>query len=583
MADTSDSTDIAVVGIAGRFPDAETPDEFWANLRDGHESARTYTDEELLERGVPASLLANPNYVKGGTPLQNFAQFDAEFFGLGPKDASIMDPQHRVLLEVAWESLESAGHLPEAFDGDIGVFAGCGMSAYFLYNVLTNPDLVNQVGVFLLRHTGNDKDFLATRISYALNLTGPSVSIQTACSTSLVAIHQAAQSLLQFECDMALAGGVTIEMPHNVGYVYHDGEPLSPDGHCRAFDHRSQGTIFGSGAGMVALRRLSDAIDDGDLIYGVIKGSAVNNDGAGKVSYLAPSVDGQAAAISEALAVADVDPRTLQYVECHGTGTPMGDPIEIAALNEAFGPASGPATIGIGSVKPNIGHLDTAAGVAGFIKLIQALRHRQMPPCINFEAPNPAIDFAGGPFVVNDSLREWPDTGQTPARGGISSLGVGGTNAHIVVEEPPTSDSASGPSSRRGKLLMIAGRNNGAVSGNSERLAEFLGDTDAELADVAHTLHTRRHHFSTRRSVVAVDAADAVAKLTSNDPALLPTRQVFHERASLCFMFPGGASQYAQMGRNLYENEPVYATHIDAGIERLASVHGHRLAADLVP
>ncbi len=583
MVDYSESTDIAVVGIAGRFPDAETPDEFWQNLREGHESIRSYTDEELTERGVPESLLANPNYVKSGTPLAGFADFDAEFFGLGPKDAAIMDPQHRALLEVAWESLESSGHLPGSFEGDIGVFAGCGMSAYFIYNVLTNPDLVNQVGLFLLRHTGNDKDFLATRVSYALNLTGPSVSIQTACSTSLVAIHQAAQSLLQFECDMALAGGVTIELPHAVGYIHKEGEPLSPDGHCRAFDHNSEGTTFGSGAGMVALRRIGDAVADGDIIYGVVKGSAVNNDGSGKVSYLAPSVDGQAAAISEALAVADVAAETVQYIECHGTGTPLGDPIEIAALNEAFGRAKGPATIRIGSVKPNIGHLDTAAGIASFIKLVQALRHREIPPSINFEAPNPTIDFAGGPFVVNDKLRSWPDTGPTPARGGVSSLGVGGTNAHVIVEEPPELDRPSTPSARRAKLLLISGRNNGAVAANTDRLVDCLHSSTADLSDVAYSLHTTRKHFSARRSVVATSSAEAIAKLTSGDAAAAPTSQVFHERASVCFMFPGGASQYPTMGRDLYDDEPVYRQHVDAGLNRLREVHDMDLAPFLFP
>lgn len=582
------STDIAVVGMAGRFPDAETPAEFWENLRNGRESSRTYTDDQLREAGVPESLLADPNYVKAGTPLDDFTMFDADFFGLGPKDAAIMDPQHRVLLEVAWETLESAGHPPEGFDGDIGVFAGCGMSAYFIYNVLTNPDLVNSVGTFLLRHTGNDKDFLATRISYALNLTGPSMSIQTACSTSLVAIHQAAQSLLQYECDMALAGGVTIEMPHRTGYMYKEGEPLSPDGHCRAFDHRCEGTIFGSGAGMVALRRLPDAIADGDLIYGVVKGSGINNDGAAKVSYLAPSVDGQAAAIAEALAVADVDPRSVQYVEAHGTGTPMGDPIEVAALNEAFGSANGPATIALGSVKPNIGHLDTAAGVAGFIKLIQAVRHREIPPSINFDAPNPAVDFAGGPFYINDKLSPWPDTGDLPARGGISSLGVGGTNAHVIVEEAPPLDRPSGPSPRRAKLLMVSGRNAGAVEGNTSRLAEFLADPDgpgasADLADVSYSLHTARHSFDMRRSVVATSSVDAVARLTSGDNNLLPTRQVFHDHANLVWLLPGGAAQYPNMGRGLYETEPVYREHLDRGLNRLLDEHGIDLKPILFP
>ena len=578
-----DSSDIAVVGMAGRFPNAETPDEFWNNLRNGHESARTYTDDDLRAAGVPESLLADPHYVKAGTPIDDWTMFDADFFGLGPKDAAIMDPQHRMLLEVAWETLESAGHPPAGFDGDIGVFAGCGMSAYFIYNVLTNPDLVNQVGTFLLRHTGNDKDFLATRISYALDLTGPSVSVQTACSTSLVAIHHAAQSLLQYECDMALAGGVTIEIPHRVGYMYKEGEPLSPDGHCRAFDHRSQGTIFGSGAGMVALRRLGDAVADRDIILGVVKGSGVNNDGSGKVSYLAPSVDGQAAAISEALAVADVDPASIQYVEAHGTGTPMGDPIEVAALNHAFGSGNGPATIALGSVKPNIGHLDTAAGVAGFIKLIQSIRHREIPPSINFDAPNPAVDFAGGPFHVNDRLNPWPDTGDLPARGGISSLGVGGTNAHVIVEEAPELERPSGPSSRRGRLLLLSGRNAGAVEGNTSRLREHLQSSGADLSDVAYSLATTRHGFGMRRTLVATSTSDAVDRLASGDTSLLPTRQIFSDHANLVWLLPGGGSQYPTMGAGLYEHEAVFRTHMDRGLDRLADVHGLDLRPMIFP
>ncbi|MGI9621310.1 MAG: type I polyketide synthase [Acidimicrobiales bacterium] len=584
--DSALSNDIAVVGMAGRFPDADNPTEFWHNLRDGHESVRRYDDDQLRSAGIPEALIADPNYVKSGIPLADFDMFDADFFGLGPKDASVMDPQHRVLLEVAWETLENTGHLPGRFDGDIGVFAGCGMGAYFIYNVLSNPDLVHRAGIFELRHAGNDKDFLATRLSYALDLTGPSVNVQTACSTSLVAIHQAAQSLLQYECDMALAGGVTIEIPHEVGYQYREGEPLSPDGHCRAFDHRSQGTVFGSGAGLVAMRRLGDAIDDGDRILAVVKGSAINNDGSGKVSFLAPSVTGQAAAIAEALAMADVEPETIQYVEAHGTGTPLGDPIEIAALNDAFGPAGGSATIRIGSVKPNIGHLDTAAGIAGFIKLIQALRHQQIPPSINFEAPNPALDLNSGPFVVNDRLTDWPKPESTPPRGSISSLGVGGTNAHVVVEAAPEVATSASACSRRARLLRVSGRSTAAVDDNSERLAAFLeaeATDDVGLADAAHSLHTRRHGFDTRRTVVASSPAEAIERLRNGDANTAPTRQLFHEHASLAFLFPGGGTQYVTMGRDLYENEAVFRDSVDLGLSRLDEVHSLNLRPLMYP
>ncbi|MFN3218207.1 MAG: type I polyketide synthase [Acidimicrobiales bacterium] len=578
MIEPGRAHDIAVVGMAGRFPGAADPDELWRNVRAGVESVRHWTQDELRANGVPESLLADPGFVGANGPLDGFAAFDAEFFGLGPKEAAIMDPQHRQLLEVAWEALEDAGYPPERFDGDIGVFAGCGMGAYFLHNVMANDELVDAEGLFLLRHTGNDKDFLSTRISYALDLSGPSISVQTACSTSLVAIHQSCQSLLAYECDMALAGGVTIEIPHGHGYVYKEGEVLSPDGHCRAFDHRGRGTVFGSGAGMVVLRRLVDAVEDGDRILAVIKGSAVNNDGARKISYMAPSVDGQAAAIAEALAVADVDPASVHYVETHGTGTAVGDPIEVAALNQAFGAAGGPETIGIGSIKPNIGHLDTAAGVASFIKLVQAIRHRELPPSINYEAPNPVVDFRSGPFFVNDRLRPWPDTG--PARGGVSSLGVGGTNAHVIVEEAPEVEPVEpAPPAGRGRLVMISGRNPEAVDANTTRLADHLAGCEDDLADVAYSLHATRRAFGTRRIAVATDIDGAIEALRSGDAAQLPTREVYSERASVAFLFPGGGAHHAGMGRGLYDNEPEYRRHIDAGMSRLRERHG----IDLTP
>ncbi|HEY0818766.1 MAG TPA: polyketide synthase, partial [Rhizobacter sp.] len=427
MTDEVNETDIAIVGMAIRVPGASNPEEFWANLRNGVEATRPYTDEELLAKGVSQSTLADPNYVKAGIQLQDLDAFDPEFFGFSQKEAAILDPQHRQFYEICWEALERAGHPPETFEGAVGLFAGCGMGAYFTFNLLSNPELVDSVGLFLLRHTGNDKDFLSTRVSYAFNLHGPCVNVQTACSTSLVATHMAVQSLLARECDMALAGGVTIEIPHGVGYHYKEGEVLSPDGHCRTFDHRSKGTVFGSGAGVVVLRRLEDALRDGDHIHAVIKGSAINNDGARKVGYLAPSVDGQAACITEALAVSDVTADTLSYVECHGTATPVGDPIEIAALTQAFRDTTD--KVGyckVGSVKTNIGHLDTAAGVASLIKATLALEHKQIPPSLNFEAPNPRIGFEGSPFTVAAKLADWTTDGG-PRRAGVNSLGVGGT------------------------------------------------------------------------------------------------------------------------------------------------------------
>ena len=366
MDSEMDSNDIAIIGMACRFPGAQSPDQYWSNLKAGQEAVTKLSDEKLREAGVAERDIEDPNYVKSGMFLKDMECFDAGFFGFNPQEARIMDPQHRHFLECAWETFEDAGYVPGEFDGSVGVYAGSGHNAYLPYNLLPNAELLKQVGFFLLRHTGNDKDFLSTRVSYLFNLRGPSVNVQTACSTSLVAVHMAAQSLLNGECDMALAGGVTIELPHHRGYLYKESEILSKDGHCRPFEESSGGTVFGSGVGSVLLKRLDDAIADGDQIHAVLKSSAINNDGSNKVSYLAPSVDGQAAAIREAIEIADIDPSTIGLVECHGTGTQMGDPIEVAALSQAYG-LDNPKKqyCALGSVKSNIGHLDTAAGVAG--------------------------------------------------------------------------------------------------------------------------------------------------------------------------------------------------------------------------
>ncbi|RMG97446.1 MAG: SDR family NAD(P)-dependent oxidoreductase [Chloroflexi bacterium] len=563
VLDNLEGTEIAVVGMACRLPGADNVEQFWENLRNGVESIRFYTDEELRAAGVSESLLKNPNYVKAGAPLDEMEMFDAGFFGFGPRDAAIMDPQHRHFLECAWEALEYAGYDPKRFDGAIGVFGGSGHNAYLPYNLLTNPDLVNTVGFFLLRHTGNDKDFLTTRVSYLFDLKGPSVNVQTACSTSLVAIHLACQSLLNGECDMALAGGVTIELPHRQGYLYHEGEILSPDGHCRAFDADSEGTVFGSGVGVVVLKRLADAIEDGDTIHAVILASAVNNDGSGKVNYLAPSVDGQAAAIAEAISMANVSADTITYVETHGTGTRIGDPIEITALTQAFRASTNKKQFcAIGSVKTNIGHLDTAAGVAGFIKVVESLKHKEIPPSLNFRRPNPMIDFENSPFFVNDRLRPWQTNG-FPRRAGVSSLGVGGTNAHIVLEEAPDLDSSDEPA-RAWQLLVLSARTKNALDAATGRLADYLRrHPDVNLADVAYTLQMGRRPFEQRRVLAARSVAEAVSLLESGDRKRVLSGSPGEAHPSVVFMFPGGGAQYPNMGRELYEQEPVYREAID--------------------
>jgi acyl transferase domain-containing protein len=567
-------SDIAIVGIGLRVPGASDPATFWDNLREGRESVRHLTEDELLKAGVPRETLLRPNYVRAAATLDRMEVFDAEFFGFSPKEAAIMDPQHRQFLEVCWQAFEDAGHPPESFAGSIGMFAGCGMGGYFAFNLLSNPDLVRNVGTFLLRHTGNDKDFLTTRASYLFNLRGPSVNVQTACSTSLVATHLACQHLLSGECDMALAGGVTIEIPHGRGYHYEPGEILSPDGHCRAFDHRSEGTVFGSGAAVVVLRRLQDAVADGDRIYAVIKATAVNNDGSSKVGYLAPSVEGQAACISEALAVADVGPDSIRYVECHGTGTRMGDPIEVAALAQAFGGgAAGTSTCGIGSVKSNIGHLDTAAGVVGLAKAALALHHRELPPTINFEKVNPLIDFAASPFYVQDRLQPWDSRPGVPRRAGVNSLGVGGTNAFAVLEEYVGASAGAG--SQPWRLLALSARNRAALDANATHLAQYLRDhPDADLGDVSWTLQVGRRAFTERRVVAVRDRVEAIALLEAQDSRRVFTHSASPEHQSIAFMFPGGGSQYARMAADLYGSEPAFARHIDHSLRLLQERHG---------
>jgi len=561
MADT----DIAVVGMACRMPGARNLEEFWELLRDGRDARVELTDEHLSSAGVPHELLADPDYVKAAMVLDDIDKFDAGFFGFSPRDAEVFDPQHRVWLEVCWEAFEHAGHDPSKFDGQIGVFAGCGMDTYLLHNILTNPDLVRRIGMFLIRHTGNDKDFLATRTSYQFDLRGPSVNVLTACSTSLVAIHQAAQSLLAGECEMALAGGVTILVPQDTGYQWKEGEVLSPDGHCRTFDADSKGTIFGSGAGVVVLRRLEDALADGDCIHAVVAGSAVNNDGARKVSYLAPSVDGYAEVVAEALALADVPAEHVQYVEAHGTGTSVGDPIEIEALTQAFRVTTGKTGFcGIGSVKTNIGHLDTAAGVAGFCKAVLAMQHGEIPPSLNYRRPNPLIDFDKSPFFVVGEKREWPRLPHVERIAGVSSLGVGGTNAHVLVKEAVEKAPAPGVDyPRRCHLLPISAKVDEAVSDNARQMAAHLRSVPAaDLADVAWTAQHGRRAFPKRAFAVGASADELAAHLEAADLAAR-IKPAADRAPSVVFLFSGGGAQYPGMARELYENEPTFRQHAD--------------------
>ena len=576
------STAIAIIGMAGRFPGARNVAEFWRNLKDGMEAIRSFSDAELLAAGVSADELGQPEYVKSGVILDDLDMFDAAFFGFNPRDAAIMDPQHRLFLECAWEALENAGHVPESFAGSIGVYAGSGMNLYLIHNLLTNQALMDSAGLFLIRQTGNDKDVLATRASYELNLHGPSISVQTACSTSLVAVHLACQSLLNQECDMALAGGVTIEFPHGQGYLYREGEILSRDGHCRAFDADASGTVFSSGAGIVVLRRLEDALADHDTIHAVILGSAINNDGSRKVGYLAPSVDGQTEVVAEALGVAGGRADEISYVETHGTGTKVGDPIEIKALTQAFRQSSkGTNYCAIGSVKTNIGHLDTAAGVAGLIKTVLALKHRQIPPSLHFRKPNPLIDFERSPFYVNTALTEWK-TDRSPRRAGVTSLGIGGTNAHVVLEEAPQLAERA-PARNPYQLLVLSARTAPALEQASQNLVAHLGENpDLRLEDVAYTLQSGRKAFAHRR-VLAAASAEEARLLSTPEASRVFTGQAPANAPGVVFMFSGQGSQYVNMGRELYETDGIFRAQLDACAERLMPDLGLDLRTLLYP
>ena len=568
----NDSNDIAIIGMAGRFPRAGNIAEFWRNLRDGVEGISHFTDAEMRERGVAEASLANENFIRAGAIIEDSDLFDASFFGYSPKEAAIIDPQHRLFLECAWGALENAGYSPDRYTGLIGVYAGTSLSSYLLYNLLASPAFLNSEDSFQVM-IGNDKDFISTRVSYELDLRGPSLDIQTGCSTSLVAVHLACQGLLSYQCDMALAGGVSIQVPQRTGYFYEEGGYNSPDGHCRTFDAKAQGTIFGSGLGIVVLKRLADAIADGDTIIALIKGSAINNDGFRKIGYTAPSIDGQAQVISLAQLLAGVTADRITMLEAHGTATPLGDPVEVAALTKAFRATTGKkGYCAIGSIKSSIGHLDAAAGIAGLIKTVLALKHKMIPPTLNFQSPNPKIDFAGSPFYVNAALSEWKTNG-APRCAGVSSFGIGGTNAHVIVEEAPAPIRTS--SSRPWQLLIFSTRTRTALQEATLNLSEFFEQaTDDEIADAAYTLQVGRKVFPYRRALVCKDAGDARHALSSLDPQRVLTAYREGESPRLAFMFPGGGAQYVYMGLGVYQAEPFFREQLNACFDILeAKLH----------
>ncbi len=579
--DSSTGLEIAVIGMCGRFPGAKNVNDFWDNLADGRETIAFFSEQELAEAGVDPELLKNPDYVKAKGIIENVDCFEASFFNYSPGNAEIMDPQNRIFLESAWQALEDAGYPPGSYRGSIGVFAGASSNRYW------------EASVFLAGNIGDvenfaaskfvDKDYLSMQISYKLNLKGPSFSMYTACSSSLVAIHLACQAVLVGECDMALAGGITIAFPHKNGYIYYDGMILSPDGHCRAFAAKAAGTIGGSGVGIVVLKRLEDAVNNRDNIYAVIRGSAINNDGTRKLGFTAPSVEGQAEVIRVAQQIARVKPESIGYIEAHGTGTALGDPVEIEALKLAF-KVNKRGFCGLGSVKTNVGHLDSAAGVAGFIKTVLALKHRLIPPCLHFEAPNPNIDFENSPFFVVRSLKPW-DNNEYPLRAGVNSFGIGGTNAHIVLQEAPKRQEYY--PSRKWKIFMLSAKTEAALARTTKDMIEFLKKSpDLDLADIAYTLQLGRREFQNRRMVVGSNTdkiIEALSSTSSTGLGNLWTTPPNEDDMPVIFMFSGQGSQYVNMGLELYQEESSFRQEIDKCIGILEPIIGCSIKNILYP
>jgi amino acid adenylation domain-containing protein len=564
--------EIAVIGMAGRFPGARSIHEFWENLENGQESISFFSDNELAGPGRTPGLQKSPNYVKAKGILEEVDCFDASFFNYTLPEAEMMDPQSRMLHEFSWKALEDAGYDPEAYEGYIGIYAGSTTNLFWIARMLNRiKDPADKIGLASL----NDNYSLSTQVAYRLNLKGPAVTVQTACSTSLVAIHHACQALLSGECDMALAGGVSIQLPVKSGYFFQEGMVFSSDGHCRVFDANADGTVGGDGVGIVVLKPLENALEQRDHIYAVIKGSAINNDGNRKVGYTAPSIIGQAEVIRRAHQAADVEPQTISYVETHGTGTHLGDPVEIQALIQAFNRDGEKRKFcRIGSVKSNIGHLDSAAGVAGFIKTVLALYHQRIPPTLHFETPNPGIDFENSPFIVNTGLTDWKP-GKSPLRAGVSSFGIGGTNAHVILEQRPEGTRGLAPlhiehSSRNYQLILLSAKTQPALERNTTNLAKFLKQNpDINLADAAYTLQVGRKAFKYRRTLVCKDVPEAVQALSTRDSKKIHSHLLKEENPAVVFMFPGLGSQYVDMGADLYRNEPVFHQEMDRCFEIL--------------
>ncbi len=579
--------EIAIIGMAGRFPGAGSVGAFWENLKDGVESVSFFADGEMEASGIPAEEYKHPNYVKAKGMLENIETFDSAFFNYTPKEAEIMDPQMRLFHECGWEALEHAGYNPWNYEGAIGLYAGASANFHWVVNTLLfRADAESSLLENVLL---NNKDYMATRISYKLNLKGPAVMVQTACSTSLVAVHMAVQSLLMGECEMAMAGGITISLPKKTGYMYSEGMIVSPDGHCRAFDAKGEGFVDGNGIGLVVLKRLEEAEADGDFIHAVILGSAINNDGARRVGYTAPSVEGQAGVIRAALQMAEVEPESIGYIEAHGTGTTLGDPIEIEALKRVFNPEGETGTIekrcAIGAVKSNVGHMDSAAGVGGLIKAALALRHGLIPPTLHFETPNPKLGLDNSPFYVNNQVLEWQSEDGEPLRAGVSSFGIGGTNAHVVLEQwREHRDAERENQSLPYQLLVLSAQSGQALNKATLNLGNYLKENpEVNLADVAYTLQMGRKAFNRRRMLVCADAAEAAELLLSEGSTKVKEHVTKLDNRPTVFMFTGLGTQYEGMGQDLYDSFPIFREQMDHAFQIVKETIGEDLKPILFP
>ncbi|MEU1268506.1 MupA/Atu3671 family FMN-dependent luciferase-like monooxygenase [Streptomyces sp. NPDC005799] len=579
ITDNHRPADIAIIGMSCRFPGAQDPKSLWENLCAGRESISQFTEAELLRSGVGLDLVGHPGYVRAAGVISDAEMFDAELFRFTDREARLLDPQHRVFLECAWSALEDSAHNPATFDGPIGVYCGSSENAYYLTNLLPDQSFVDSVDPYILR-LASGKDYLATRTSYKLGLTGPSVTVQTACSTSLVALHIARQALLARDCEIAIVGASSLRVPQHKGYIYQDGGINSPDGHCRPFDAQARGTVPSSGTGVVILRRLEDAIEDHDHIYAVLKGTAVNNDGAFKAGFTAPSIQGQAAVIAAALATSGVDPGSISFIEAHGTGTLVGDPIEVEALMQVFGAAKPePRTCRIGSIKANIGHLDVASGMAGLIKVALSLQHRTLPPAINFEHENPLLGLAAGPFFVDSSVARF-EASDAPVTAGLSSFGIGGTNVHAVLQEYRAASAREDGSDPNARAICISARTAESLRYLALDLANYIDESGAvpSLSDFAFSLHEGRRELDYRYAFIAPTIDAAALALSQIDSA-----SIVHARRDPRVLFAfDDESVNIEMIKDAYDSSATFRGYFDECANTFQVMDGVDLRRNLI-